>query len=285
MGRAGGKQRGRARVTHPISDADQAAMERERKRVVNEAKLVNRALGAVVVVLGAIFGIGKLKDVPTLPMLEDTWARFFFNLALWLYFFAWIAGARSDLGAQERVIQRLQGFSGRIRKALALAGLLVAVFVALSYVHGFIAFCGALGVFLAMDCASWWLFYRRILKPLFDDSRTVASANPWLIRQIDIVDRYMSGRWRYVRWAVTGALLAALGAASALGTTESFAIRVGPLTGETVNGLGILLYVLVLEAWIWYHRLQRDAQLDLVEGLADQEPSGRPGTAGTVQIA
>jgi hypothetical protein len=261
----------------PGSSKKGAALEKPLKNkrdVYRTVHHVQFVLGAVAFLLGLVFTIRKFQSVPTIPMLDDTWSRFFVHAAIAIYFWAWIGGSGSDVRAQARVIQRLVGSVAQIHKMLWGGALLLGVvFIALTYADSFLEFCVELAGFLALDVVSWRLYYRRKLRPMFTDSRRIAreDGDLWGVREVDIVDRFMSGGWRYARWATGAVLLALLAVASELGWMAALAARVGALTEEMVRGLGVLMYVVVIEVWVWYFRLQRSAQLRIVELLEQEE--------------
>lgn len=253
------------------------------KRVVRDSVRVAEITLAVITFL-MITGakVVKLRSVPAMPELDATWARFFIELALYLYFLSWIFGARSDLKAQEHVTRDLEELREPLWIMLFVsAALLVGAFAALWLVKGFVTFAVTLAVFLAIDVGASIVYYGRLVKQ-FERSRVTSRAknNLLAIREVDVVERFTVGRWRKWRWGVRFGVLAVLVGLHGADISDKIAAGSPALTGDAVDGLGVLLYVVVFELWIWGARLRRDARLSLLHDITAEADTKVQLTAG-----
>lgn len=186
------------RDSSEVTKTDPENLLRDKQDVTEEAKFAERVRWAIAVALPGFaillgFTIKEFPSIPPLPKLEGAWSGFFVQIALVIYFWAWSLGSRSDLDAQARVIrQRVKSVTSiRISLVVGASSLsiaLVFIYIAKSFPGRLVA----LGVFLMVDIAAW-LCNRKILRPMFDESKESArkNGNAWAIREIEIVDRFM----------------------------------------------------------------------------------------------
>lgn len=258
------------RGTHP-DEFEQA------KTVRQMAGFVRWFIGAVVFLLGGTFTLAKLRGLPVVKVSSDDWARFFVQAALVIYFWSYIFGSRSDLNAQESVTREMLVGKKQILSLLGWCVILVVVFAALWRIHTFAMFSIALITFMVVDLVLGKYFYRRVLRPQFQASRKrfVERDNPAGALDVDIVNEFMSGRWRDWRqgFALAWALLFLVIDATAL--PKILADWSGMFSPDSLLALSVLVLVLIVEMWMWAFRVKRKGQQLLLARL--KEKFGRHG--------
>jgi hypothetical protein len=245
----------------------------EKARDVRQmADLVRWFIGGVVLLLGGIFSIAKLRGLPVIKVSSDDWSRFFVQVALVIYFWSWIFGSKSDLNAQESVTREMLVPKTRVYSLLAWCGTLVVVFMALWRIHTFAMFSLALIVFLGIDLVLGRYYYWRVLRPQFMSSRKqfMDKNNTLSALEVDIVDDYMNDRWRFWRHGFGFAWATVFLIADATGISQSIASFTGAFSPDSLLALSVLTLVLVLEMWMWAFRVKRQGQRLLLSHLRDR---------------
>jgi hypothetical protein len=245
----------------------------EKAREVRQmADLGRWFIGGVVLLLGGIFSIAKLRGLPVIKVSSDDWSRFFVQVALVIYFWSWIFGSRSDLNAQESVTREILAPKRRIYSLLAWCGTLVVVFMALWRIHTFAMFSLALIVFLAIDLVLGRYYYWRVLHGQFLSSREQFMEHNDRVSalEVDIVNEYMNDRWRFWRHGFGFAWAALFLIADATGLSRPIASFTGAFSPDSLLALSVLTLVLVMEMWMWAFRVKRQGQRLLLTHLRDR---------------
>ncbi|MFN0141443.1 MAG: hypothetical protein ACKVQW_15315 [Pyrinomonadaceae bacterium] len=239
------------------------------KEVRRTVDFVRMFIGFVGLLLGGTFTFAKLSGLPVIQISSDDWSRFFMQAALIVYFWGWILGSKSDLNAQERAVRVLLVPKTRIYSLLGWCVGLVAVFVVLWRITTFTVFSLALIGFLLLDLLLYYFFYNRVLKIQFLALRKqfLEKRNPMSALEVEIVDEFMKGKWRYWRWGFGFAWIITFLFIDLLGGAEKLAGFTGILSSSSLLAFSVLVLVIIMEAWIWAFRLRRQGQDMLLGGL------------------
>ncbi len=231
-----------------------------------EVRWVRFALTAAGLILGSWLAITKLRATPVVPMSDQIWTQFFTDLIIVLYYFTWIGGSILDMNAQQDVIRRLERSSAEIRgAAIAFIVLLGGLFYFLRTASNLTSFILVYAVILVLDVGAWFFYLRRILEPQFANSRSIAlkRGNPISALEVDVIWEFMRGRWRLWRWGYSFVGLTVIWLAAWAGLPTSwapFAPMVSMFSTDSFFAFLILMYLVILEAWIWAFRICRGAR-------------------------
>lgn len=243
-----------------------------------EAAWVERAIGIVATVLGFAFAVGKIRATPNLSLADHTWSTFFLNAAAVFYYFAWIWGGRSDLQAQQSATRRLARHRWELRVTLiTFLAVLATLFVILTRTTSVTTFLSVVVAILIWDVLAWRVFVRRTLIPQFVHAQRLALSENDVLGSLDVavVQEYMTAGWRLSRWAFAFVAAAALIVIDRVGLAQRLPHTVWlshVFSGESLLAFGVLAYLLVLEAWIWYYRLHRNACRRALANHEEQVP-------------
>jgi hypothetical protein len=193
--------------------------------------------------------------------------------ALIIYFFAWAWGTLWDVGLQERVYLEAPN-KGRLPwQAVAIAAAISIVAAVLLCVDTFVQLVGALALFTTLDHAAWRYLVGSIFKPLIQLARDEyrRSDDAIGLEQLQLVEYQICGTWKWWR-AIVGVVWIFIMLALALVLSPESSIRVGraELPSGFVQAASILLWVLLMEIWLWYVRMVTKVGVDTLETLREK---------------
>ena len=251
---------------------------RDKTRFAQFTRLIIRA---VAVAFGLLVAYLQIKDIRPDALLTASSADIIWRLALIFYYWAWVGGINFDINIQELAYVAFPG-QGRWPFQLYAA---LAVFVVMAAIlltsYGNIAhFSLALTGFLLVDHASW-LYMRRFFRSSIDKSRTYYSTERkfYEVEVLSMVESQVFGRWKLWRLAVGAAIVIA---ADLFAFNQAFrevtasavqAICPWLSTRDAITlfySILFFLYVLLMELWIWWHRIQLYLRLNTFEALNER---------------
>jgi hypothetical protein len=254
----------------------------EKTSVLRMARTARRLIAGILIVLPSYFAWLSVKSTSldqamTVLAHKDLniWKLFGF-----VYFFSWILGAHSDINDQENVY-----VAGREGGKIPIPGILVVVALALAgwgllSAASFEHFALALALFMAVYFVSWAYMHRVIVGPLAEASiQAYAARNDFPgAEKVKALRHFLLGRWQVVRFAVGGvfALVMLLIAAAKYFGLAPFA-NLDETFWTAAQAIGLLVFVLVMDGWLWFMRVRMKAALnavDLLKGKYRLEPIG-----------
>jgi hypothetical protein len=252
---------------------------REARDKARFAQLSRSIIRAVAVAFGLLVGYLQIRDIRPDAFLTGSTGDIVWRAALVLYYWSYVGGFNFDLNIQELAYV---AFPGRGRWPVQLY-VVLAIFVMMGAIlltsFGNIAhFSLALTGFLLVDHASW-LFIRRFLRRSIDDSRSYYSTEGkfYEVAILSMVENHVFGRWKLWRLMIgTGMVVAAdvFAFNSAFRGATSNAVQLicpwlsSPDAILLFYSLLVLAYVLVMELWIWLHRIRIFLRLDTLDYLS-----------------
>lgn len=259
----------------PLDGSSDTRDAREKTRFAQYTRSIIRA---VALVFGLLVAYLQIKDVKPDALLTPTSADILWRIALVFYYWSWVGGINFDLNFQELAYK---SFPGQGRWPLQLYFVL-AIFVVMAVVlllsFGNIAhFSLALTGFLVVDHLLW-LFVRLFLRKSIDDSRARYAAEKkfYELEILNMVETQIFGRWKLWR-LLTGAAVVIV--ADALVFNQAFRDAFGSAVQiicpwlsavdavTLAYSLFFLLYVLVMELWLWSYRMRLYIRLETMEYL------------------
>jgi hypothetical protein len=209
--------------------------------------------------LALIFGWLKLRGVPFPRLESDAVAHLLLRSALVIYYFAWLAGVVFDTRVEEEVLYAAPQ-KGKIPPiAVGICILVVVVFGLLCWVDTYRQFIVLLAFFWVVDILGWrYYLVAHLIRPAMQESLDTYKAEGayFLVEQARQLDAYITGSWKWARFGVGLGFIGVLAVLAFTRGAEIVAQRANFLSVSSLLSLGILLWVLCMEGWIWYHRLR-----------------------------
>jgi len=242
------------------------------------AQFTRSILQVAAVAVGLLIGYLQIKDIQPDVLLTPSTADIIWRLALVLYYWSCVAAINFEIHIQELAYVALPGQGRWPVQLYAVLAVIVLIFAALLTSYGNIThFSVALTCFLLADYGSW-LYLRRFLRSSIEGSRIYYSTERkfYELALLNMVERHMFGRWKWYRFIV-GATIVTVADMLAFNhafreTTASAVLIICPWLSSSAAislfyALLFLLYVLLMELWIWVHRIQIHVRLDTLEYL------------------
>lgn len=235
------------------------------------ASLVRYFISGIVALLGGTFTLAKISGIPVIAISSDNWSRFFMQTALIIYFWAWVFGSRSDLKAQEGATRQLLVPKKRIYNLLFWCIGLIILFIVMWRVNSFKLFSIALFGFLSLDAVLSHLYYRRILRRHFIDSleKSLRRGNIVEALEIEIVDTYMKGSWRQWRYIFGFSWIIFFFVMDVTGIVTNYVHLSHIFSADSFLSFSALMYVIIMESWIWAYRIKRESQKLIIKALPE----------------
>jgi hypothetical protein len=248
---------------------------RDKARFAQFSRLIIRATA---VAFGLLIAYLQIKDIKPDALVSRYSADIIWRLALVFYYWSWVGGVNFDINIQELAYV---GFPGQGRWPLQPYAVLV-IFVVVAAIllisYGNITYFSlALTGFLLVDHASW-IYLRRFFRNSIDDSRIYYTAEKKLyeLEILNMAESHMFGRWKLWR-LMAGAIIVI--AADTFAFNQAFREALASTVQIICPWLSLkdavslsysvlfLLYVLVMELWLWLRRIRMYFRLDMLEYL------------------
>ncbi len=227
-------------------------------------------MNAVPFVLATAFVWLKFQGVQIVPVVSDLSSDLVFKATMATYFWCWIFGLRIDIDHEEDVLLRPPTDKGVIPVGGWVSWVtLVSIFGILCVVRTPKELATVLGAFLLANVITWRYFVIRILKPTVIQLKTeyIAVADYMGLEQLKLVyDDYLVGRWQWMRFTTGFAVIGLVFASAFSNLGDRLAGTIG-LSTDLIVSLEILLFVFIMEAWIWAKRFRVKGGLELLADL------------------
>jgi hypothetical protein len=216
----------------------------------------------------------KLQGVNFAPIAQNITADVIFKFTLAIYYFCWVWGLSFDTANDEVLFvkspDRLHVYIGGTLIALLITGM----FAVLCYVDTWRKFSIFLAIYLAINIISWLYLIKFALNSTFQASQESYRQMKKYIKleQLNLVfNTYLCGKWQWARFLTGGLIVALMNWLSFRYRNGASVIQIGTysLEVELLIALTILLFVTIMELWIWYMRLKVKAGLQILEDLQD----------------
>jgi hypothetical protein len=233
------------------------------------ARFVEYLIKGAAWLLLVMFGWLKMKDMDFMPVVQNIPAQIVFQVALVLYYACWINGTLFDTRSQNLVyvkVDRLRALSGAIIATITL----VAVFAFLCWADTYRKFCILLVVFFAFNI----MFWVYLIKMIVPDALKVSEAYYRKMRsyiemeQLKLVaGEYISGSWQWYRFALGSIIILLMNIMAFSNIATFLSARLGGISPELIQSASMLLFVAVIESWIWYMRMRLSIGLRLLKEM------------------
>jgi len=257
--------------------ADHAAGYEHNEMIVIARKVRKfiKYLGAVLV---ALFAYLQLKDFQVVTAIESLSPDLVRRLTMITYYWCWIFGATFDTNIQELAYYTEKERNKLTWHSFALMVLFGIVMGALLWAaHDDRLFATVLTVFFLFNIGGF-IYILRFIAPIVITSEIRYRENKsyFSLAQLEIVSQFMHGSWQRYRFALGIMLVLLMNAIcfsetlrTMLAQTLSDLIAVdGAMLTERLPTFTFLIFVAVLESWIWVQRARLAVAVDLLEYLS-----------------
>jgi hypothetical protein len=242
--------------------------------VLRLRRSAHRVIGWIAISLPLLYAYLSFRNAPVKDLIESlsnaSAAQILWKLTLFFYFLLWVWGTKTDAEDQELVYRSVPD-KGRF--SASYTGVAVGIFALaamLLYSPNFEFFTAALATFFIFNIFSWQFLVRKVVGPSLSSSRTAAKDLEDLIgaEELEVIRRYLCGKWQWYRFALGGTVILGLGAIAFMKKINPGMIQTfKPLSWDLVQALGMLLFVVVMEVWIWTERLRTKLSLNFFEAF------------------
>jgi hypothetical protein len=229
-------------------------------------------------ILAAVFAWLQFRNYGIAQLIEKTEPEAFLRCIMFGFYLCWVFGPNFDVKVQKLVYVK-DPHGG----ALTSTGLILLILFSLSAIFMLWAtsnektFFIALTLFIILNLAGYFFIYHR-MRPAAKASGQLfySGGNFFRFAQLVYVTEYMFGTWQRYRFlflVVSIFLLDLLCFLTPVRTYVSALIhQIIPIEQTTISALlpdvGLLLFLIVSEGWIWTQRLKVSVALKTIEELS-----------------
>lgn len=247
---------------------DNAAVRHE--KIGEYSRYIGQLRAALLGALVLTFGWLKLHDVALLQAVRSVEAHTIMTWAMVLYFASWAAGSNFDI--------KLRKENYFIPPAARAFGWLFPLYIALAIGFGVLCwvvstpaqFAAFLLVFWCINWSSWWAATRKIFPNVLDATKLKASEHhtePATEALLEALKEYETGTWQWRRFIAGSVLILVINVFNVT-HLDSLVVRRLSWPVDLVFAMSILLFVCLMEGWMWYWRLRIHFDVSSIRWLA-----------------
>ena len=239
------------------------------REVIRQGRFARSAIKIVALILALTFAWLKFKGIRFTPVVETFAATILLHSALGIYYFSWMFGLINDTREQELVYT--QPLKNVPIHCLIFGLFFFLAFGGLCYVKTAYSFSLVLWIFLAGNVLFWLYYVKRFLKATTEATRADFISNRDYISLEylrAIHDDYLCGGWQWWRFAIGGIIISLIAIlAIQPGPLRSVIENIKPGQLNTLIASLLLLFVLLMESWIWMRRFRVKNNIALLEDI------------------
>jgi hypothetical protein len=232
----------------------------------------------VAVIFGLLVGYLQIRDIRPDAILTPSTADIVWRIALVAYYWSWVSGVNFDINLLEAAyvaFPNQRRWPAQLYVTLSVFVLMAAILL-ISFGH-IAAFSTALTGFLIVDYASW-LHIRKFVRSSVEASRLYYSNEKkfYQLSILNMVERNVFGWWKLRRLMVGAAILIVTDVfafnSAFREATASVVLMLCPWLSSSdaiplFYSMLFFLYVLVMELWVWMHRVHIYVRLETLDYL------------------
>lgn len=223
--------------------------------------------------LPALFGWLEFQGVDFVNLGKQLEVDLLLKISMVLYYLSWSLGASWETSDME-AFYAVPPNRGRLPWGSFMAiGFLVGAGAILCLVHSFKWFAPALAGFWTLDYLGW-IYLGFVVRPTVADSlNAYANASPPKYDKLEsllVFNELNQGVWKWWRGGVGLVLLVFVNLLAFTPHSQMLGDAAGGLPGAIVLAYAILGYILVIEGWIWFKRIQARNCYRLITNLSDK---------------
>jgi hypothetical protein len=243
------------------------------------ARRARQVIGWTGAVLAFFFAWLQIKEVPAQSIINSLTPDLIWRGAIVAYYLSWVKGTLFDTDVQELVYETVPNEGKWPLHSLAIVLLIGIAAAMLCWTQGDIKmFALALTVFVLIDHIAWrYLIW--LLRPSIEQSERKYKdhKNYYALEKLTIVVNHIEGHWKWFRLAIVGIPVVVLtdlfafssAVQSTIGRTIQYIVPGLPAADATAFAAStlVLLFVLGMESWIWYVRINTKVAIDVLDSL------------------
>lgn len=240
-------------------------------KMIRQARFARGATKAVASMLAILFAWLKFRGLDLGIAFKSISGQLLFQGSLALYYFCWIFGLINDTREQELIY--LEPPKKVIVGCIGFGIIFLALFSALCAVDTVKLLALFVLVFMAMNIVAWKVYIRYFLGSATTKTRTdYKTVNDFIgMEKLHVVyDLYLCGNWQWCRFILGGIIVVSLVLSAFIPAIAIWVDGISPGSGANVVPALFLLFVLVMEGWIWAMRFAVKKQLVLLDELASR---------------
>ena len=237
-----------------------------RRGIFNKTKLLIKIISGILLL---VFGWLNFKDLPYIALIDDDLTLILLQLVLAIYFISWIRGTMVDLKDEEYTFLLAPNKGKMTSMAVGTIFMLGALFAILCWTHNnFKIFSIALFVFFLIDKMSN-IYLVNFVKPTINNIKRIHSENGNYTGYLSVetIEEFLSGKYINWRFAIGISIISILILFSYTNIPSLISSNLNIQPPKLILVLLVLLYVFVIESWIWYKRLKRKIFLEILEKI------------------
>ena len=245
-----------------------AIYQAHRKRLADMGRVFKWVLRISMGSLAIFFAWLKFQDVDFVSMGKQVDVDVLLRLAIALYYFSWCAGAPWEVSDMESFFS-VPPNRGRIPVAVfSWIALLVGIAAVLCLVHSFTVFALMLTGFWGANIVGW--YYRgTVVDPTVRASEDYyEKRNKYdKLESLYVFSKLNGGKWHWWRFGAGAVLLICVNLLAFTPLARIIGDAGGGVPEDVVQALSVLCFVLAVEGWIWFERIQARRCYQLISYL------------------
>ena len=218
------------------------------------------------------YGYLKLHSIDITPFTNDYMSSTILRISFIIYYLSWVYGSLFDMIIYDLSLISSKEEKGITIKDYAVALIIIIVFSLLLYSNNNLYIAITLSLFWIVD----WLAHHYLLKyqinPLLRESEIEYKKmnNLWNFLRLESTKNYIAGRWKITRYYVGIPILVILLTFSfenifSTNLNNYFHI----LSNDFIFSLIFFIFVLSMESWIWFIRLNTKLTMNIISKNED----------------
>ena len=233
---------------------------------------VKRVIRIIATLLATFFTFLKFRGISFDPLFSEFSTQIILQIALAIYFFAWIFGTIFDLNLQENAFVNSPSKGKLTLSALGFMVYLGAVFGLLCWVDSLQKFTIILTVFFISGILGWLYIIKVVTKKLKEDSIRIYEEEENFVKleQLELIKHFMEANWQRLRFTL-GVIYLVILIIFNFTTIPVYLSKILKISSpESIIAYGILLFVIWTEAWIWFKRIQVNSSKQTIKMLDEK---------------
>jgi hypothetical protein len=221
--------------------------------------------------LPLLFGWLKFQDADFVNAGKQLEVGLLLKLSMALYYLSWSLGAGWETSDMES-FYAVPPNRGRLPWGTFVAiGFLVGAGAILCFVHSLKWFAPALAGFWVLDYLGW-IYLGVVVRPTVADSCNLYEESKKYdkLENLLVFDELNQGAWKWWRGGTGVVLLVFINVLAFSRLSQILGEAVGGMPHEVVLALSILSYILVVESWIWFKRIEALNGYRLIANLSEK---------------
>lgn len=231
----------------------------ERNDVIRMARAIRTIIRILAGALAFSFAWLKFSGIPLPDLNNDNNATIILRIALILYYSAWLGGVLLDSRDEEDILLTTP-YNGKLPfVGLGLCALITAVFGLMCWVDTYHRFLIVLFIFWIVDKFSWMYMSIQIIQPSVKASRIKYEEDndQLFIEQLDQISGFFKNNWHWWRFGFGLLYIGVLIVFANTSLGDTVVNKIDFLSTATFFSVGILIFIIVFEVWVWFFRLRR----------------------------